>query len=282
MATELPLIDSHAHVASPDTACYPRSDALAGAPRFDAPVEDLLQDMAAGGVGKAILIQPSSYGFDHSYLLACLQAHPGRFSGVVLADPDDSRTPERLAELVRRGPITGVRFAPLIDPKRRWFARETDALVHAIADLDLTICILISPSQLAEATRWIERHPQCRMVIDHLARPDLDPGRSTAVVDEVARLSEFANVSVKLSALSELSHESFPHADTGAWARRILAAFGPDRLMWGSDFPYVSSVDRYKESWEALCQALDGATESALHRIAAGTAAAVFRLDSLK
>ena len=279
MDTERALIDAHVHVASPDTARFPRSDAMAGAPRFDAPVEDLLRDMAVGGVAQAVLIQPSSYGFDHAYLLACLQANPGRFAGVVLADPADPRTPERLEDLARSGPIKGVRFAPLIDPKRPWFARETDRLIHVIASLDLTLCLLISPSQLADATSWIERHPECRVVIDHLARPDLDPGRSAAVVDEVARLSDFPNIFIKLSALSELSREPYPHLDTAPWAQRMVTAFGPDRLMWGSDFPYVSGPGRYRESWSSLRQALDGVTATALRSIGAGTAGAAFRLD---
>jgi predicted TIM-barrel fold metal-dependent hydrolase len=91
------MIDSHAHVASPDSLRFPHSTEFPRAPKFDAPVEALLQDMNVVGVERAVLIQPSLYGFDHSYLLACLREHPSRFVGVALADPLDTHFAWRLA-----------------------------------------------------------------------------------------------------------------------------------------------------------------------------------------
>ena len=278
MATDARTIDSHAHVASPDGLRFPHSTEFPRAPKFDAPVEALLQDMNFIGVERAVLIQPSLYGFDHSYLLACLREHPSRFVGVALADPLDTRFARRLASMAQDAPIRGVRFAPLVDPSRPWFAPEAETLVNVIKDLNLAICLLISSAQLEESMDWIARHPASRIVIDHLARPDLGSDGPESVLDRLARLAEFPNVWVKLSALSELSRDPYPHRDTAVWARRALAAFGPERLMWGSDFPFVSGTERYGASWSALRQALEDTSASARWQISAETAAEVFRL----
>jgi predicted TIM-barrel fold metal-dependent hydrolase len=116
MATDARVIDSHAHVASPDTSRFPHSTEFPHAPKLNTPVEALLHDMNAVGVERAVLIQPSLYGFDHSYLIACLREHPSRFVGVALADPLDTHFPRHLERIVQDVPIRGVRFAPLIDP----------------------------------------------------------------------------------------------------------------------------------------------------------------------
>jgi L-fuconolactonase len=234
--------------------------------------------MNAVGVERAVLIQPSLYGFDHSYLVACLHEHPSRFVGVALADPLDTHFPRRLASIVQDAPIRGVRFAPLVDPSRPWFAPQAETLVNIITDLNLAICLLISPAQLEESVAWIARHPGSRIVIDHLARPDLGPDGPELVLDRLVRLAEFPNVWVKLSALSELSREPYPHRDAALWTRRALAAFGPERLMWGSDFPLVSGTERYGASWSTLREALEDTSASARRQISATTAAEVFRL----
>jgi predicted TIM-barrel fold metal-dependent hydrolase len=279
MATDNRPIDAHAHVSSPDGVKFPRSDALPAAPRFDVPIEMLLRDMDSATVGRGILIQPSLYGFDHSYLLDCLAEHPSRFAGVALADPADASFRRRLVQMAREAPIVGVRFAPLIDPSRPWFAAETDSLVKTIADLDMAVCLLVAPAHLERAAAWIGCHAGPRIVIDHLGRPDLGAEGPEAVCERVARLSEYENVWVKLSALTELSREPYPHRDTAVWARRMLAAFGPARLMWGSDFPFVAGAEQYSASLSSLREALGEASSEAYQQIVARTATEVFRLE---
>jgi L-fuconolactonase len=279
MAPHVQPIDAHAHVASPDTICFPRSGALPRAPKFDAPVERLLADMDVAGVGQGLLIQPSLYGFDHSYLLDCLRAHPRRFVGMALANPADASFAGELAEMARDAQIVGVRFAPLIDPSLPWFSAEMDRLARVIADLDLVVGLLLAPAQLEQAAAWISRWPQIRIVIDHLGRPDLDEASPIAACDRVARLADLPNVWVKLSALLELSREAYPHRDVGDWARRMLAAFGPERLMWGSDFPFVAGAS-YAASLGSLREALAETDAREYRQIVAATAAEVFRLPS--
>jgi predicted TIM-barrel fold metal-dependent hydrolase len=269
--------DAHAHVASPDAKRFPRSGVFPRAPQFGAPVELLLADMDAAGVGRALLIQPSLYGFDHAYLMDSLRAHPQRFVGLALANPADPAFVGELAEMARVAPLAGVRLAPLIDPSLPWFGAEADPLARTLADLDMAVGLLIAPTHLDAASAWISRWPQIRFVIDHAGRPDLDEDKPDAACERLARLAELPNVWVKLSALNELSREAYPHRDTAIWARRMLAAFGPERLMWGTDFPFVSGKQRYAESLSSLREALDEAAPGAYRQIVAGTAAQVFR-----
>jgi L-fuconolactonase len=277
MAVDAKPIDAHVHVASSDRLRFPISQTFPRAPKFDAPVESLLADMEATAVAQSLLIQPSLYGFDHAYLLESLRAHSERFLGMALANPADESFAVRLAEMTRAAAITGVRFAPLIDADLPWFT--ADHLASVIADLDLVVGLLIGPAHFEQAISWITRWPQIRVVIDHVGRPDLGEN-PTVLCESVARLADLPNVWVKLSALSELSREPYPHRDTGAWARRMLTAFGPERLMWGTDFPFVAGP-AYAASLASLRDVLGAIEPSAWRRIVGGTAAEVFRFASL-
>jgi L-fuconolactonase len=87
-------------------------------------------------------------------------------------------------------------------------------------------------------------------------------------------------VHVKLSALPQLSAESFPHDDIGKWVRDVLAEFGAVRLMWGSDFPFTEEIGAYVHSLTVLDYLLPGLSSVDKARIVGGTAREIYRLPS--
>ncbi|WP_248960644.1 amidohydrolase family protein [Sphaerisporangium perillae] len=273
------IIDAHTHVTAAAGSGVPRSSRFPSAPTFTAPVEQLLEAMDATGVAQAVLIQPSLYGFDHSQLLRCLEAQPDRFVGIALADPVDPRFVDRLRELVQRAPIRGFRLAPLIAPDLSWFDAAAEPLYKAAASLELSANLLIPPAVLPVVDRWVAAHPDLTIVIDHLARPDLDPQRPGTVSDDLLRLARFDNVHIKLSALPEMSTRAYPHEDVWPWVRTVLAEFGARRLMWGSDFPYTTDVNGYAQARTVLDACELGSADRI--QILSGTAAAIYRLPAL-
>jgi predicted TIM-barrel fold metal-dependent hydrolase len=272
------VVDTHAHVSAPDDGRFPRSGLFPDAPSFTAPVEDLLTKMESAGVDRAVLIQPSIYGFAHSYLMQCLAAYPGRVAGIVLGDHHNPAFLDELEALVGEGPVRGIRFAPLNSPDRGWFEPSIEPMASAAARLDLTINLLITPSWLPVADQWIERHPELTIVIDHLARPDLSETSRENACTALLCLARHDNVHVKLSALPELSAVAYPHQDVWHCVRAIVDAFGAERLLWGSDYPFTAVGGTYADSLTVLDQILPDLPAADRQSIVAGTARRLYRL----
>jgi L-fuconolactonase len=125
--------------------------------------------------------------------------------------------------------------------------------VHAMQEFGLVYDVLVVERQLDEAIRFVDRHPQQPFVLDHLAKPKI----ATAVVEpwrtRIRELSKRGNVSCKLSGMvtedswSRWSIESLrPYLDT------VVEAFGPDRLMAGSDWPVCLVATSYPRWWQTL------------------------------
>ena len=271
-------VDGHVHVAFGDKRVYPINNVFRRAPQFVAPIEEFRTVAGALGVTQAVLIQPSVYAFDHSYLMRCLAEFPRDYVGVALVDPLDPGSPDLLNDLVRLGPVTGVRLGFLLEPERGWLDPVAEPLARAAADLGLAISILGNPAHLALVDDWLNEHQDLTVVIDHLGHPELAPEPPERALDNVTRLARFPRTYVKLSALPALSREPFPHRDTWHWARTLIAVFGVGRCMWGSDFPFVAAGGRYLDALTVMSQALPTLSPSDRSRLLAGTAREAYRL----
>jgi L-fuconolactonase len=198
----------------------------------------LLQWMDAAGVDAALLVTSAVYGPDNSYPLEAAARHPNRFRVVGRADPDALDLEEALAQWKSRG-LVGLRLIVGSDAERaRVRAGGFDRLLRACARHGLPVC-LFPPGILPELAPVAESLPELSMVIDHLglAQPplmdaDADP---FARLPDLIRLARFPNVAVKLTAAPVLSRQPYPFADLWPHIHRVLDAFGPERVMWGSD-----------------------------------------------
>lgn len=272
----LAIVDAHVHVAGPVSTMCPNP----AIKRFSAPIEKLVATMDAAGVGQAVLIQPSMYGSDHSYLAACLEAYPLRTVGVALASPADPSFNEWLKDVAPGQRITGVRIAPMVFPGHGLPGAGLESIVGIAATYQLSLNLLVTPQQLYEARDFIVSNPEIVFVIDHLSHPNLSQTASTDALRPLLLLADSPNVRVKLSALPQLSTERFPHADVWAWARQTLSAFGPDRCMWGSDFPFVESAPAYRRSVELIDMIFPDIGSRARESILAETARETYRLPN--
>lgn len=271
------IIDAHVHVASPDTAAYPRNRDFPGAPSLTGTIEEFHVVAGPMGVTQGVLIQPSQYGFDHAYLCESLRRRPGCV-GVALADPGDPHAATGLTELARSAPVTGIRLGPNFGDGRDWLGPGAGRIADCARDLGLAASLFIRPAHLSAVERWLSDHPGLMVVIDHLGRPDLGDGAPLDAVRALGRLARFPGVYVKVSAIPAMSRTAHPHADTWPWARAAADAFGADRLMWGSDFPLTASGESYARGLEVIGLAMGHLSERELGRLLAGTAREVYRL----
>lgn len=240
------IIDSHVHTFVTDPERYPWQPLLGYTPEAPAPMDLLLQEMDAAGVDRAVLVQPSFYGYDNRYLAEAVAAHPDRFAAVGLVDPLAPDAPQRLSFWVQQHNLRGVRLNPVGEPEGTWLsAPQTEPLWRRAQELGVPICVQLLPRQIPLLADMARRFPGVRVLVDHLGRAEVQEGPPYPSAAPFFALSDLPNVYVKVSSLAGRSQERYPYADLHPFIARTVEAFGAPRLLWGSDFPWVLRGDGY-------------------------------------
>jgi len=239
----IPIIDSHVHVWSDGTPPYPYAD-LVPCPNSPVTAEHLLDVMQRSGTMQAVLVQPSVHGYDNSYIADCLRRFPGRFAAVGRVEPSRGDAADHLRRLVQEDGFVGLRLN--LRQECDLVGWQSRSLWTMAADLGIPISLLLDPPFLPEVPTLARRFPDVSIVIDHLARirPAL-PGATQAQKDLLA-LARIPNVLLKVSAFQFLSQEPYPWENLHRMLTSVTDAFGPRRLMWGSDFP--GDADTYDQA----------------------------------
>lgn len=250
-------IDAHSHVWSADARRYPRIRPLLEREPASFTPQELFRHAKPCGVTRVVLIQISFYGTDNSYMLDAIARQPDVFSGVAIVTDAG-----RMAEMARRG-VRGFRITPGNQPRTWLDTPAMDAMWRRGAEQRLAMCPLVSPDALPSIDAMCRKHPETPVVIDHLARVGADGTIRDADVRQLCALARHRRVHVKVSAFYTLGKRQFPYLDMAGMLRRIFDAFGPERLMWGSDSPfqvrnghtYAGSLDLVRERLEFLSSA---------------------------
>jgi len=263
------IVDSHCHAA----------------PLWYEPVETLLYQMDSHGVGQAVLIQMLGQ-YHNDYQQDCLRRYPGRFASVVAVDASRTDACEQLTRLAAQG-ACGVRLRPEArspgnDPLAIWRTAEYENLAVSCVGTGETF----AAPEFSEVLETLSGLP---IVLEHLGagnHPDADAGQS-ASRQRVFELAKFPNVYLKVPGLGELAQraavlpaETVPLDKKPAILETALARFGPERLMWGSDFPPVAAREGYGNALRWVRDALGDLSADAQEQIFCGTARQIFRLPS--
>jgi L-fuconolactonase len=137
-------------------------------------------------------------------------------------------------------------------PEDDWLLRdELTPGFAALARHRLAFDALVLPRHLPRLARLVDRNPAVTFVIDHLAKPPVAHGALTPWVDDIAALAGRPNVMCKLSGLLTEAAPDWTIDDLRPYAAHVLACFGPDRVLWGSDWPVVDLAGGYDAWWQA-------------------------------
>ena len=275
-------IDAHQHYWNPARGDYdwmPKDDPVLA--RVYCPA-DLAPELAAQGVGRTVLVQAAATVAETEYLLGIADATPS-VAGVVgwvdFERPGDLAALERLA---RHPKFLGVR--PMIQdiPDADWMLREDVQWgFRAVTDLGLSFDALGFAIHLENFLKILKRYPDMRVVLDHCMKPRIrahSPGVFGPWADGMTRLAVETGACVKLSGLVTEAREDWMVEDLRPYADHILAAFGPRRVMWGSDWPVCRLRGEYahwRQAAESLVAELSAEDRA---RIFGGTAAEFYRL----
>jgi L-fuconolactonase len=241
--------------------------------------------LQAHDVDGTVVVQTITVAEETPELLDLATREPmvlGVVGWVDLAAPDVA---DRLAEL-RAAPggrrLAGIRHQVQEEPDPRWLCRpDVRRGLATVADAGLAYDLLVTPRQLDAAIETVAALPELRFVLDHAGKPrirdrELEPWR-----DPIGQLARHANVTCKLSGLvTEADPAAWTVDDLRPYADTLFDAFGPERLMFGSDWPVcllAASYDQVIIAAEELTAGLSGAERAAIF---GGTAARAYGLAS--
>jgi predicted TIM-barrel fold metal-dependent hydrolase len=258
----MPAVDSHAHAFDlsrqgwgGDRGFDIQPNELGTAPQF-------LHMLASHGFTHGVLINPlGGYGANNTYMLEAIAASGGRLKGVALL-PD--ATPEPEIHRMVEGGIVGIRFnldfptsPPLLGPAgERALARAREVgwfiqLHYHHGDSLLAVLPTLRAAKLP-------------VVIDHCGRPDLAGGLDQPGFRALLELGRSSDAIIKLSGIFRFSGTDSPYADTDPHVAALVEAFGIDRCIWGSDWPFLRA--RARTDFGPLLAALHRVMPSAAER----------------
>ena len=237
------VIDIHPHVISEDIARYPLSPLFGAQSDWSRerpmPITQLTASMDEAGVSKAAIAQVSTcYGYDNSYLLDSVSSSRDRFVAVCSFDLLDPAATSRILNATPRG-LAGVRiFTGGVRPfdTSTLDDRRSFPVWEMCGQLNLPISIQTGPMGLAQVAGLAKRFPMVKIVLDHLARPDISDGPPYSKAVSLFAMGSFDNIYLKATPRTfQESMEGLATAQT--FFPRLLAEFGSSRIAWGSNFP---------------------------------------------
>lgn len=232
------------------------------------PVDVVLRVMETAEVDRSVLVQHLGE-FDNRYLETVVGDHPGRFVAVALVDHRSANWPDALERIAGSGCFGGIRVPQDASSENIAFCESVMAR-SLVPMFDL-------PGGVSGASPLIQRlardYPRVPVVLSHLGYPEVSRGRMMRGY-EIVELAMVPSVAVLLSGQSMFC--DYPYAPLADLRDSIISAFGPDRVMWGSNFPEATDEDDYVRdlSLTALLPALSHAGSAA--KVTGATARRVF------
>lgn len=261
MEPSIEAIDAHQHFWRLDRGDYGwLTPALEPIYRDFGPA-DLQGALQRHGISRTILVQAAPSEAETAYLLDIARTTPWVAGVVGWIDFEVADAPARIEQLASHARLVGLR--PMVQdlPDERWLERPSlAAAFDAMIAHDLVFDALVLERHLPSLLRVIERHPRLRVVVDHGAKPRIREGAIHSWRDGLATIAAHGHVRCKLSGLLTEAQAGANDAVFAPYIDTLLELFGPQRLIWGSDWPVVNLAGGY-ERWVTI-------TNDALSRLA--------------
>ena len=219
-------------------------------------ISDLAPHLSAVGIEGTILVQAAPTEAETMFLLDVAE-NAEVIRGVVgWTDFDAADGLARVDALAARRVLVGLR--PMVQDiaDDDWLlGPQLAPLLTAMAGHDLVFDALVLPRHLPRLLRVVDRHPNLQFVLDHFGKPPLATGDTADWKRDIAQLAERANIVCKLSGLATEAARDWRVADLRQAVDHVRACFGPQRMLWGSDWPVVNLAGGYAK-WFAAAEAL--------------------------
>ncbi len=281
------IVDTHVHIWEIDPPRYPvgpTAPTWTAEPDEPGTADELVADMDANAVDMSVLVQTSWSTWDNGYMSDSVDRFPDRFVGHGLIDPQDpSGNVEQVRYWMEERGLVGFRFHPFYYPDEQILVDDSNRpMWEELAAQEAVVQFHMKPWDAVQVDEIARRHPQMKLIIDHMGYPDLETRMEA--FRPILDLAGHERMFVKISDVKGRSREAFPFRDVHPYVRALLGAFGVERAMWGTGYP---GHHRVKHNWLSLADELrlvregyDFLTDTQKDRLLGGTAVEVWGLGA--
>ena len=274
-------IDAHHHLWRYSAEEYGWIDDTMSPLRRDFLCEDLRAAMSSANVHAAVVVQARQAVEETEWLLRVAAECP-EVAGVVGWAPLGERDVLAKLEKWTQDPkFVGLRHIVQAEAPGYLESDPFNAGISKLRNLGLTYDILIVERQMEETIRFVERHPNQAFVLDHLGKPRIAAGEVSPWRERLRELARHENVSCKISGMvTEADWSSWNEDTLRPYLDEVVAAFGPKRLMCGSDWPVCLLACGYVQWWQVLERYFAPFSASERNDIFGGNAIQFYGLDT--
>lgn len=272
-----PRIDAHQHFWQIARGDYGWLTPALGPIHRDFGPADLAPQLARHGISSTILVQAAPTEAETRFLLGIAARTPFVAGVVGWTDFEAQDVARRIAALAADPLLVALR--PMVQDiaDEGWLARPSLApAFEAMIAHGLVFDALLKPEHIPAALSMLARHPRLAVVIDHAAKPDLVTGDLAAWREGIAALAAHPQALCKLSGLVTEAARDWTIETLRPVVEHLLASFGPERLIFGSDWPVVTLRADYSRWFETATALLSGCSESEREAIFGGNAARLY------
>ena len=270
-------LDAHQHFWSYDAAQYPWIPPGSPLHRSWLP-DDLAALQQPLGFEGSIAVQARQVVEESDWLLGLADKHANVKGVVGWVDLRSDRVEADLERLARHPKFVGVRHVVQEEPDDAFMlGQDFQRGISKLAAYGLTYDILIYPKQLAAALRLAENFPEQPFVLDHIAKPFIKAGLIEPWAMQLRQLAKLPNVHCKVSGmLTEADHQAWLAEQFRPYLDTVFEAFGPARLMYGSDWPVCLFAGSYEQAYRLVDDYARGLTDQQRVGLFGGNAAAFY------
>lgn len=250
-------IDAHHHLWQYSHDQYPWMSQDMGTLRKDYLVDDLREVLQHSAMDGAVAVQARQTLAETEWLLDLADQNPFMQGVVGWVPLVDDNVRDHVEEFADRKKLVGVRHV-LHDEADDFYMLRKDFNrgIGLLREFDLTYDILVQERHLPQTIKFVDRHPRQKFVLDHIAKPRIKDGLLSPWRENMFELAKRGNVYCKLSGMvTEADWKTWTEADLQPYCDVAVEAFGPERLMFGSDWPVVSVACAYQR-WVDVVQRL--------------------------
>jgi len=277
-------VDTHHHFWDPSTRDYPWMTEELAAIRQRFGPEDLAPLVERAGIERTILVQTTSSLEETREFLATASATPFIGGVVGWVDLTDAAAGDAIAELATGeggSQLVGIRHQVHDEPDPAWLLLpEVNRGIAAVGAAGLVYDLLVRPRELPAGLATVRAHPDVAFVIDHLAKPSIRLGELEPWLGLLRPFGELEHVACKVSGLvTEADWQGWRLADLQPFVDAAIEIFGPDRLMFGSDWPVCLLAATYDGVIEAARSTTASLSPGERDQLFGETARHVYGLD---
>jgi L-fuconolactonase len=273
-------IDAHHHFWTYSPEEYGWIDESMAVIRRDFLPEHLELEIRSCGIDGVVSVQARQILDEPRWLLTLASQHDfirGVVGWVPLIAPEIS---EILGSLMGQGPLKAVRHVLQSEPDDQYMLRDDfNRGIDSLSEFGLVYDILIFERHLPQAIQFVDRHPKQIFVLDHIAKPRIRDHVMSPWRENLGKLAERPNVYCKISGMvTEADYNTWTNQDLAPYFDTVLHAFGPERLMFGSDWPVCLVATTYRGWFNAILERIAPLSGAERDAILGGTAIRVYQL----